>query len=81
MLESAEMFRKKQEAPTTTLTDEQREALVKLWFVYGNKGPKHSHAQHKWIQGILEQGRDYREHYRGFISEECLKEVDRIGPL
>lgn len=46
------------------LTKEQRRALEELWFEYGNGGPKHTHGNHKFIQGILERGEDDRKFYR-----------------
>lgn len=38
-----------------TLSDKERAELNKLWHVYGNNGPKSNHAQHRFIQEILEK--------------------------
>jgi anti-sigma factor ChrR (cupin superfamily) len=46
------------------LTQEQRTKLERLWFVYGNNGPKHSHHNHRFIQNILEHGEDTEEFYK-----------------
>ncbi len=45
------------------LSVEQLKQLNKLWFIYGNNGKKHSHLNHKWIQGFLERNEDSREFY------------------
>lgn len=38
------------------LTDEQDDLLRKCWFIYGNNGRKHTHANHVFIQTIIERG-------------------------
>ena len=43
-----------------TLTDGQRERLERLWFYYGNYGPKTTPGNHQFIQGLLEYGLDLR---------------------
>jgi hypothetical protein len=47
-------------ATRVTLTDIQRERLERLWFVYGNYGPKTTPGNHQFIQGLLEHGLDHR---------------------
>lgn len=51
--------------------DENRKELERLWFVYGNNGPRHTWGNHKFIQGLLERGEDEREWLRkpGRISQ------------
>lgn len=62
------------------LTGEQRERLERLWFIYGNHGPKTTPGNHAFIQGLLEQGEDIRPlRQRGYIpTEECEQAVDAI---
>jgi len=51
---------KRRVATPVTLTDAQRERLERLWFVYGNYGPKTTPGNHQFIQGLLEHGLDMR---------------------
>ncbi len=68
------------------ISKEQRRALENLWFIYGNGGPKHSHGNHKFIQGILERGEDDRQFYRrpgnvkgwDALTQECEQQVDAL---
>ena len=53
------MAKRRQAAPVS-LTDRQRERLERLWFVYGNYGPKTTPGNHQFIQGLLEHGLDLR---------------------
>jgi hypothetical protein len=46
-----------------TLTLEQRERLERLWFYYGNYGPKTTPGNHSFIQRLLENGVDERTLY------------------
>ena len=46
-----------------TLTEEQRKALNKLWWIYGNSGKKCTLFNHKLIQGFVEAGEDRRNDY------------------
>ena len=66
----------------TTLTDEQRKALNKLWHIYGNHGKKVTHCNHRFIQNFLEHGEDTREFYlsstKNDLTKECIDEVDKI---
>ena len=51
---------KRRKAAPVTLTGSQRERLERLWFVYGNYGPKTTPGNHQFIQGLLELGLDLR---------------------
>jgi hypothetical protein len=53
------MAKRRQAAPVS-LTGRQRERLERLWFVYGNYGPKTTPGNHQFIQGLLEHGLDLR---------------------
>lgn len=75
-----------------SLTVAQRKELNNLWFIYGNKGKKHTHGNHRFIQNILERGKDERQLYvydvrakeknvyniYGALTKECIDEVDKI---
>jgi len=65
-----------QTAPVVTLTPEQRKALGRLWFRYGNHGPKHTDAGHKFIQALLEGGTDERAFFNP--PAEMVTEVDKV---
>lgn len=54
------------------LTDKQRKELERLWFIYGNSGPKSTKGNHGYIQGFLEYGEDRKDFYRD--GEANLKE-------
>ena len=34
------------------LSDSQKEKLHKIWFIYGNRGKKCNHNQHRFIQNV-----------------------------
>ncbi len=51
---------KRRIATPVTLTDAQRDRLERLWFVYGNYGPKTTPGNHQFIQSLLEHGLDLR---------------------
>lgn len=51
---------KRRKAAPVTLTDGQRERIERLWFYYGNHGPKTTPGNHQFIQGLLEHGLDLR---------------------
>ncbi len=53
------MARRRKAGPVT-LTAAQRERLERLWFVYGNHGPKTTPGNHQFIQGLIEHGLDLR---------------------
>lgn len=61
------------------MTDEQRRESERLWFVYGNYGPRHTMENHYFIQGFLERGQDERDF--NDVSPECLEAVDSIFGL
>ena len=65
-----------------TLTQDQRNELHKLWFIYGNNGKKHSHCNHRFIQNILEHGEDtesfYKKSPKNDLTQDCIKEVREI---
>lgn len=64
------------------LSTKKRQSLSKLWFIYGNKGKKHSHCNHRFIQNLIEHGEDTRDFYlqspKNDITEECIVEVDKV---
>lgn len=51
---------KRRKLMTVALTVEQRERLERLWFYYGNYGPKTTSGNHSFIQRLLENGIDER---------------------
>lgn len=51
---------RRREATPVTLTDAQRGRLERLWFYYGNYGPRTTPGNHQFIQGLLEHGLDLR---------------------
>ena len=73
-------MRTKREAIPVTLTPKQREDLERLWFYYGNYGPKTTRGNHSFIQGLLEHGLDLRPlKQRGYIpTDECVKAVESV---
>lgn len=64
------------------MTEQQRKALHKLWFIYGNNGKKHTHCNHRYIQNLLEHGEDsekfYRQSDKNDLTDECVNEVKTI---
>src|SRR5215213_5208213 len=77
------MAKRRQAAPVS-LTDRQRERLERLWFVYGNYGPKTTRGNHQFIQGLLEHGLDLRPLQtkrtakRDRPTEDCEAAVEAI---
>ncbi len=71
-------------ATRVTLTDSQRDRLERLWFVYGNYGPKTTPGNHQFIQGLLEHGLDLRPLQtkrtakRDIPTEECVAAVEAV---
>ena len=67
-----------------TLTPEQRKQIERLWFYYGNYGPKTTYGNHHFIQGFLEHGRDHRPLFttrtpkRDRPTPECEQAVDAV---
>ncbi|MGB7924337.1 MAG: hypothetical protein WCF57_13925 [Pyrinomonadaceae bacterium] len=51
---------KRREVTSVTLTLEQRERLERIWFYFGNYGPKATSSNHSFIQRLLENGIDER---------------------
>jgi hypothetical protein len=51
---------KRRKVTPVTLTAEQRERLERLWFYFGNYGPKATSGNHSFIQRLLENGIDER---------------------
>lgn len=66
------------------LTPDQKTALEKLWFIYGNGHEKHTLGNHKFIQNLLVENEDYRKLYVNGpsvldkLTSECILEVDKI---
>lgn len=62
------------------LTTKQRKELEKLWFIYGNHGPKMNYEDHGFIQHILEFGTDPRGKRNPYYkpTQECQTAVDVI---
>lgn len=58
------------------LSESQRERLTELWFVYGNYGKKHRHADHRFLQCLIERGQDLRALFNP--STELVGKVDLI---
>ena len=54
---------KRRKVITITLRPEQRERLERLWFYFGNYGPKTTSGNHSFIQRLLENGIDERSLY------------------
>ena len=71
-------------AVPVTLTEAQRERLERLWFVYGNYGPKTTPGNHQFMQGILEHGLDLRSLQtkrtakKDKPTEECVAAVESV---
>jgi hypothetical protein len=75
---------KSRKATPVTLTDWQRGRLERLWFVYGNHGPKTTPGNHQFIQWLLEHGLDLRPLQtrrtakRDIPTEECVAAVEGV---
>src|SRR5829696_4757921 len=75
---------KRRKATPVRLTGSQREHLERLWFVYGNHGPKTTPGNHQFIQGLLEHGLDLRPLLtkrtakRDRPTEECEAAVEAV---
>lgn len=68
----------KRQSEGVTLTDSQRGRLERLWFVYGNHGPKSTPGNHTFIQGFLEHGLDLRDMRGWRPTAECEAAVDAV---
>jgi hypothetical protein len=44
-----------------TINEAQKRALERLWFIYGNRGSKHTDLNHKYIQGFVQYNEDREE--------------------
>jgi hypothetical protein len=75
---------KRRKVKSVTLTPEQRDQLERLWFYYGNYGPKTTPANHSFIQRLLENGYDERSLYNKrtpkseLPTPECERAVEAI---
>src|SRR5438105_2152895 len=75
---------KRRKAASVTLNGPQRERLERLWFYYGNYGPKTTPGNHQFIQGLLEHGLDLRPLQtkrtpkRDRPTEECERAVEAV---
>jgi hypothetical protein len=67
-----------------TLTHTQRDRLERLWFRFGNYGPKTTPGNHQFIQGLLEHGLDLRPLQtsrtakRDLPTAECVAAVEAV---
>lgn len=74
----------RRKAAPVTLSDAQRERLERLWFYYGNYGPKTTPGNHQFIQGLLDHGLDLRPLQTKRTpkserpTEECEVAVDAV---
>ena len=75
---------KTRQATPVALTEAQRERLERLWFVFGNRGPKTTPGNHQFIQGLLEHGIDIRPLQtkrtakRDVPTAECVAAVEKV---
>jgi hypothetical protein len=75
---------KRRKVKSVTLTPEQRDRLERLWFYYGNYGPKTTPGNHSFIQRLLENGIDERSFYNKrtpkseIPTPECVRAVEAI---
>ena len=70
------MRRKRREVKKVEVTSGLRRELERLWFIYGNYGPRHTMQNHYFIQGFLERGQDERDFNK--VTPECLTAVDAV---
>jgi hypothetical protein len=75
---------KRRKVKSVTLTAAERDRLERLWFYYGNYGPKTTPANHSFIQRLLENGIDERSLYNKrtpkseIPTPECERAVEAI---
>jgi hypothetical protein len=75
---------KRRKVTPVTLTLEQRERLERLWFYFGNYGPKTTPGNHGFIQRLLENGIDERPlhnkrtHRSEIPTPECEAAVEAV---
>ena len=62
------------------LTAEQCYELERLWFYYGNRGPKTTPGNHGFIQGLIERFQDERPERSKYVTPtpECEVAVEKI---
>ena len=70
------MTRRRREVKPVEVTGGLRRELERLWFIYGNYGPRHTMENHYFIQGFLERGQDERDF--NDVTPECLAAVDAV---
>lgn len=58
------------------ITEEQKKHLIKLWFIYGNNGKKHTHFNHRYIQNFIEHNEDSEDFYKN-VNKEFYKNVNK----
>lgn len=58
------------------ISKKQRKQIESLWLVYGNYGKRHSNANHRFLQSLLERGQDLRDLFKP--SAEVVLKVDQI---
>src|SRR5215216_4845807 len=82
--ETFDLMAPRRKASPVTLSRYQRERLERLWFYFGNYGPKTTPGNHQFIQGLLEHGLDLRPLQtkrtakRDKPTEECVAAVEAI---
>jgi hypothetical protein len=75
---------KRRKIKSVSLAPEQRDRLERLWFYYGNYGPKTTPGNHSFIQRLLENGIDERSLYNkrtpksDIPTPECERAVEAI---
>lgn len=75
---------KRRKVTPVTITPEQRDRLERLWFYYGNYGPKTTPGNHSFIQRLLENGIDERSLHNKrtpkseLPTPECERAVEAI---
>lgn len=75
---------KRRKVTLITITSEQRDQLERLWFYYGNYGPKTTPGNHSFIQRLLENGVDERSLHNKrtpkseLPTPECERAVEAI---
>jgi hypothetical protein len=82
--EKFNLMAQRRKVSPVTLTHYQRERLERLWFYYGNYGPKTTPGNHQFIQGLLEHGLDLRPLQtkrtpkRDIPTVECVAAVEAV---
>src|SRR5436853_2184325 len=75
---------KRRKVKSVSLTLEQHDLLERLWFYYGNYGPKTTPGNHSFIQRLLENGIDERSLHTKrtpkseIPTSECEQAVEKI---